>query len=82
MSTTDDLTAAIADLAKAEMAFTTDSRSDGKKTYIVDSVALAEDELVLLHRKGALTQAGIRHYLVYRSALGGRKRIQHHIARL
>ena len=32
-----------------------------------DSVALAEDELALLHRKGALTQNGIRHYLVYRS---------------
>src|SRR5215467_3851991 len=66
MSTTNDLTAAIADLAKAEMAFTADIRSDGKKTYIVDSVALAEDELALLHRKGALTRAGIRHYLVDR----------------
>ena len=66
MSTTNDLTAAIAPLAKAEMAFTTDIRSDGKKTCIVDSVALAEDELALLHRKGALTQAGIRHYLVDR----------------
>jgi len=63
---TDDLTAAIGDLAEAGMAFTTDIRSDGKKTYIVDSVALAEDELVLLHKKGALTQTGIRHYLVYR----------------
>ena len=70
MSTTDDLTGAIVDLAKAEMAFTTDIRSDGKKTYIVDCVALAEDELILLHRKGALTQAGIRHYLVDRGALG------------
>jgi hypothetical protein len=38
MSRTDDLTAAIADLAEAGMAFTTDIRSDGKKTYIVDSV--------------------------------------------
>jgi hypothetical protein len=66
MSTPNDLTAAIADLAKAEMAFTTDIRSDGKKTYIVDSVALSEDELILLHRKGAVTQAGIRHYLVDR----------------
>jgi hypothetical protein len=70
MSTTNDLIAAIADLAKAGMAFTTDIRSDGKKIYVVDFVALAEDELVLLHRKGALTQAGIRHYLVYRRALG------------
>ena len=66
MSTTNDLTAAIADLAKAGMAFTTEIRSDGKKIYLVDSVALAEDELALLHRKGALTQAGIRHYLVDR----------------
>jgi len=66
MSKTNDLTAAIADLAKAEMAFTTDIRSDGKETYIVDSIALAEDELALLYRKGALTQAGIRHYLVDR----------------
>jgi hypothetical protein len=66
VSTTNELTAALADLAKADMAFTTDIRSDGKKTYIVDSVVLSEDELVLLHRKGALTQAGIRHYLVDR----------------
>jgi len=66
MLTTADLTAAIADLAKAGMAFTTHIRSHGKKTYIIDSVALAEDELALLHRKGALTRAGIRHYLVYR----------------
>jgi hypothetical protein len=70
MSTTNDLTAAIAELAKARMAFTTDIRSNGKNTYVVDSVALVEDELVLLHRKGALTQAGIRHYLVDRGALG------------
>jgi len=67
MLTTADLTAAIADLAKAGMAFTTHIRSHGKKTYIIDSVALAEEELALLHRKGALTQNGIRHYLVYRS---------------
>jgi hypothetical protein len=70
MSTPNELTAAIADLAKAGMAFTNDIRSDGKKSYVVDSVALAEDELVLLHRKGALTQTGIRHYLVYRGTLG------------
>jgi len=66
MLTTADLTAAIADLAKAGMAFTTHIGSHGKKIYIIDSVALAEDELALLHRKGALTRAGIRHYLVYR----------------
>ena len=77
MSTTNDLTAAIADLAKAEMAFTTDIRADGTTTYLVDSVALAEDELVLLHRKGALTQAGIRHYLVYRGGNADSSHVAH-----
>jgi hypothetical protein len=67
MSTTNDLIAAMADLVSAEIAFTADVRSDGRKTYVVDSVALSEDELVLLHRKGALTPTGIRHYLVYRT---------------
>jgi hypothetical protein len=70
MSTTNDLTAALADLAKPELAFTTDIRSDGKTTYVVDSVALAEEELVLLHGRGALTQEGIRHHLVYRGGNG------------
>jgi hypothetical protein len=79
MSTTNELTAALADLAKAGMAFKTDIRSDGKKTYVVDSVALAEDELVLLHRKGALTQDGIRHYLVYRRAFDTQKDQTPHI---
>ena len=57
----------MADLVSAEIAFTADVRSGGRKTYVVDSVALSEDELVLLHRKGALTPTGIRHYLVYRN---------------
>jgi len=70
MSISDELTDAMAALAKAEMAFTTDVGSDGKKVFIVDSVALAEEELILLHRNAALTQDGIRHYLVCRGALG------------
>jgi len=75
MSTTSDLTAAIADLAKAGMAFTTDIRGDGMTTYVVDTVALGEDELLLLHRKGALTQSGIRHYLVYRGGNENRSNV-------
>jgi len=70
MSISDELARAIAELAKAGMAFTTDTTRDGQKFYIVDSIALTEEELVLLHRNGALTQQGIRHYLVYRAALG------------
>jgi hypothetical protein len=77
MSTTNDLAAAMADLVSAEIAFTVDGRSDGRKTYVVDSVALSEDELVLLHRKGARTPAGIRHYLVYRN--GDRSNAAHPI---
>jgi hypothetical protein len=73
MSTTNDLTAAMADLVSAEIAFTAGVRSDGRKTYVVDSVALSEDELVLLHRKGALTPTGIRHYLVYRNTATRRR---------
>jgi hypothetical protein len=69
MSISNDLTGAIAELAKAGIAFTT-VESDGKKVVIVDSVALTEEELILLHRNAALTQDGIRHYLVYRAALG------------
>src|SRR5439155_24822914 len=48
MLTKADVTAAIADLAKAGMAFTTHIGSHGKKIYIIDSVALAEDELAML----------------------------------
>jgi hypothetical protein len=81
MSKTNDLTAAIAELAKAGMAFTTDIRSDGKKTYIVDSVALAEDELVLLHRKGAVTRP-VSAITLSITAHWELKRMQHHISRL
>lgn len=67
MSESDNLTAAMTELAKSELAFTNETR-DGKKIYIVDSVTLTEDELILLHEKGALTRDGIRHYLVDRAA--------------
>ena len=50
------------------MAFTSETQRDGKTIYIVDSIGLTEDELILLHHKRALTQDGIRHYLVGRAA--------------
>jgi hypothetical protein len=68
MSISDELTSALAELAKAGMTFTADVGMDGKQLYIVDSVALSEEELVLLHRNDALTQDGICHYLVSRAA--------------
>ena len=66
MSESDDLTAAMTDLAKSELAFTNENTLDGKRIYIVDSVRLTEDELIFLHEKRALTRDGIRHYLVDR----------------
>jgi hypothetical protein len=68
MSVSDDLTGALAQLAIAEMAFTSEIDSDHEKIYIVDSVRLTEHELILLHKKGALTRDGIRRYLVDRAA--------------
>ena len=68
MSESDDLTAALTELAKSELAFTNENTRDGKRIYIVDSVPLTEDELILLHEKRALTRDGIRHYLVDRAA--------------
>ena len=68
MSVSDDLTGALAQLAIAGMAFTSEIGSDRKKIYIIDSVRLTEDELILLHKKGALTRDGIRRYLVDRAA--------------
>jgi len=68
MSESDDLTAAMTELAKSELAFTNENTRDGKRIYIVDSVRLTEDELILLHEKRALTRDGIRHYLVDRAA--------------
>jgi hypothetical protein len=66
MSESDDLTSAMTQLATSELAFTQENTRDGKAIYIVDSVALTEDELILLHKKHALTRDGIRHYLVDR----------------
>ena len=68
MSESDDLTAAMTELAKSELAFTNENTRDGKRIYIVDSVPLTEDELILLHEKRALTRDGIRHYLEDRAA--------------
>ena len=68
MCESDDLTAAMTELAKSELAFTNENTRDGKRIYIVDSVRLTEDELILLHEKRALTRDGIRHYLVDRAA--------------
>ena len=68
MSKSDDLTAAMTELAKSELAFTNENTPDGKNIYIVDSVRLTKDELILLHEKRALTRDGIRHYLVDRAA--------------
>ena len=68
MSESDDLTAAMTELAKSELAFTNENTPDGKRIYIVDSVRLTEDELILLHEKRALMRDGIRHYLVDRAA--------------
>jgi hypothetical protein len=68
MSESDDLIAAMTELAKSELAFTNENTRDGKRIYIVDSVRLTEDELILLYEKRALTRDGIRHYLVDRAA--------------
>jgi hypothetical protein len=64
----DPITSAVTELVKEGMAFTIDIGANGKKLYLIDSIALSEDELVLLYEKGALTTAGIRRYLVGRAA--------------
>jgi len=66
MSRNNDLTAAISQLVMVGMAFTSEVQRDGKTMYIVDSVGLTEDELILLHQKRALTPDGIRRYIVGR----------------
>ena len=68
MPASEDLTSAITQLVKAELAFISETGCDGSTIYIVDSVALTEHDLILLHSKGALTRDGIRHYLVDRAA--------------
>jgi len=67
MSESNDLIAAMTELANSELAFTNDYTRNGKRIYIVDFVSLTEDELILLHEKHALTRDGIRHYLVDRA---------------
>jgi hypothetical protein len=68
MSVSHDLIDAMAQLVKEGMAFTSETQCDGNTIYIVDSIGLTEDELLLLHQKCALTRDGIRHYLVGRAA--------------
>jgi hypothetical protein len=80
MSASNDLSSAITELANAEMAFTNETGRDGTKAYIIDSVRLSEEELILLHRKGALTRDGIRRYFVYRAACGPRTETTSHIS--
>ena len=64
----DNLTSALAELAKAGVAFTSELGSDGKRIYVIDTIRLTEDEVILLHNRGALTRDGIRRYLVDRAA--------------
>jgi len=68
MSKRDKVSEATAELVKAGMAFMSEVGSDGRTFYIVDSIALSEDDLVFLYRKRALTPQGLRHYLVDRAA--------------
>jgi hypothetical protein len=68
MSVSNNLLEALTQLAKAGMAFTNEIEPDGKEMYVVDSIRLTEDELILLNQKGALTRDGIRHHLVNRAA--------------
>ena len=68
MSASENLTSALAQLVKAEMAFTSETGADEKTIYIIDSVRLTEEEIILLYQKGALTRDGIRRYLVDRAA--------------
>ena len=68
MSTSDDLMNALTELAKAGVAFTSETRPDGQTIYIIDMVHLTEEEVIRLHKKHALTLDGIRRYLVDRVA--------------
>ena len=68
MSNSDDLLNALTELAKAGVAFTSEERADGQTIYIIDKVRLTENEVIQLHKKGALTLDGIRRYLVDRVA--------------
>ncbi|HLH30304.1 MAG TPA: hypothetical protein VKY31_03825 [Terriglobia bacterium] len=63
-----DLTRALAELAKAGIAFTSELDQDGKRIYIIDSIRLSEDEIMVLQQRRALSRDGIRRYLVDRAA--------------
>ncbi len=63
-----DLDAALAELAKAGIAFTAEVQTGGKTVYIIDRIRLREDELIHLKNRGALTPHGIQQYLVDRAA--------------
>ncbi len=64
----ESLSAALCSLAAQGIAFISEPRSRGDRTYIVDRVQLKESEIVYLHSKGALTTNGIRRYLLTRPA--------------
>jgi len=63
-----DLTMALAELAKAGIAFTSELDQDGNRIYIIDSIRLTEDEVIVLKQRGGLSRDGIRRYLVDRAA--------------
>ena len=50
----DLITSAIANWQKKKWRYDRHRRADGKKLSLIDSVALSEDELVLLYEKRAL----------------------------
>ena len=68
MADTYDLTSALAELAKAGMAFTSELDHNGTRIYVIDSIRLTEDEIILLQQRGGLSRDGIRRYLVDRAA--------------
>jgi hypothetical protein len=68
MSEGKDLTMALAELAKAGIAFTSELDQDGNRIYVIDSIRLTEDEINVLQQRGGLSRDGIRRYLVDRAA--------------
>lgn len=68
MAAKHDLTTALAQLAKAGIAFTSEVDQHGHRIYIVNSIRLTEDEILVLQDKGALSRDGIRRFLVDRAA--------------
>ena len=68
MAETYDLTNALAELAKAGIAFTSELDQDSKRIYVIDSIRLTEDEILILQKRAGLSRDGIRRYLVDRAA--------------